>query len=437
MIIARRIRRRLGRFIRYFRILPAIVPLYLKRERYAVCFDLFSIGELQFFGDILTRLTKMQSKVIIYIAHHTDSVDYFNSQMSEVGKKAFHLCYSDLDMIPFRKLDLYITTEQFVSGPPSVYTITVFHGHPSKGVTFTPLAISVNDAMFVFGPLHRQALDFFSACWKLPIPSYLQIFNIGYPKSDKLLNTGNRRDPTVRDLGLDPEKRTILYAPAFNEGASMRECGKQILDILCRMDDYNILAKLPIDCLDRNLVGGIDWYAELGAFERSFPNFRLVRSLEPDTALACSDVLITCISSIAFDFLALKKPVIYVDTPRYFQQILPSLFPGHDVSGWSNETFINAGREFGIVVSTPDELPVAIDEVVNNPAKYPRRKSELPGCLLYNAGRATEAAVTQIEKLLAMKVRSARPFAPLTVHLRDRLAGFIHRIRTTMATESS
>src|SRR6185295_447868 len=110
---------------------------------------------------------------------------------------------------------------------------------------------------------------------------------------------------------------------------------------------YNVLAKLAIDCADFSRVGGIDWFAEIGRLESQYPNFKLFRGVEADPALACSDVVVTCVSSIGLDFMALKRPVIFIDTPKFYGETLPSWFPDRDVSGWSDRTTVNGGREFG------------------------------------------------------------------------------------------
>ena len=190
----------------------------------------------------------------------------------------------------------------------------------------------------------------------------------------------------------------------------MQEAGKEILSALCRLDNYNVIAKLPIDCLNPGLVGGIDWYSTLAALESSFSNFKLMRNLEIDPGLAASDVLITCVSSVGFEFLALKRPVIYFDTPKFFRETLSTFFPNHNLSSWANRTAVNGGREFGVVVSRPEELPGAIKEVLAHPKEYPKRQSELPQCLIYNPGKATEAAIKQIANLLAQRVRSRRAY---------------------------
>jgi len=125
--------------------------------------------------------------------------------------------------------------------------------------------------------------------------------------------------------------------------------------------------------------------------------------------MAASDVMITCVSGISFEFLALERPVIYIDTPKFFSHYLRKLFPTQDTVSWADRMSVNGGREFGILVSHPHELPKAVEEVLSHPELYPRRKSELLRYLLYNPGEGTKAAVDQIARLLEQRVRSRRP----------------------------
>jgi SAM-dependent methyltransferase len=419
----------------WFRCRLESIALLLKGRRRAIGIDLMSIGEFQFCRNVIESLLARFSTDLFYVFHHENTETEFHELYPHLNGRLRHLSFRCLIRRPFRRLDLYITNEQFVTGPPGVFTLTLFHGQPSKGVTFNlhglyPLL--TNDALFLYGPLQRQALDEHLALQQWTLPEHLSLFEIGYTKSDDLLNGRFDRERTLHVLELDPNRKTILYAPAFNEGASLRECGLEILRTLCQLSQYNILAKLPIDCLkppkDIQATGGINWFEAIGILEKDYPHFRLFREHAADKALACSDVLITCVSSISFEFLALGKPVIFIETPRFYETSLKAFFPSVDISGFAQRTTVNGGKEFGLVVSDSQQLPQAITEVLAYPDRYPPNKSALRNYLLYNAGNATEAAVDKIAELLAAKVRSRRPTREVEVLLR-RIRGYGYLIR--------
>lgn len=402
--------RRLGRAA------AALVRLILPHRHHALGVDMASIGELQFCRDVLCEYARRNPEDVFFVFHRDSSGVEFDERCPELRDRVVHFRFGWTLLPFFRRLDLYITTEQFVPGPRGVYTLTLFHGQPAKGLTFRlPIsdALLANDALFLYGPLQRQTLAEHLEIWGVPLPPHLELFEVGYTKSDALLQGRFHRAAILRELGLDPARRTILYAPAFNEGASMRECGVDVLNTLCALPNVNVLAKLAIDCLQPTTndyaTGGVNWFETIGRLEREHPNFRLVRDLEADPALAAADVLITCVSSIGFEFLALRRPVIYLRTPKFFAQTLRTFFPDRDCTAWEERTCANGGREFGLVVDGPAELPAAVDEVLAWPDLYPRRQHELPDRLIYNAGRATPVAVEKIESLLRQGVRSRRP----------------------------
>ena len=403
----------------------------LGRQRFsprkAVAFDV-APGELQFFRSVLIALLRKRSDVDVFFFYRYAGpviaplrIDGYDERITHVehAPETFHL-YVDLD--------IYITTEQFISGPPTVYTVTLFHGQPAKGLTFKLFdhdPVAANDGLFLYGPLQRKVLDEHLALTGTTLPSHLSLFDVGYTKSDRLLAGVFNRNDMLTELGLDPEKKTIIYAPAFNDGASMRENGIEIVEILSAMKNYNILAKLAIDCLDPELVGGINWYETIAALEKEHSNFRLVRDLEIDRSLAASDVLVTCVSSVGYEFLALRRPVIFVDVPVFYNKTLPSYFPDWDVSGWAARDAVNGGRAFGPVVDQPQDLPVAIEDVFEHIEKYPFKKDELPRSLLYNPGNATEVAVEHIEALIDAGARSSHRPSP-----RSRLASLYRYLRS-------
>ena len=396
----------------------------------AIGFDFASVGELQFFRGVLRGFVASSPAVTVWMFHHGETQAAFEQAEPELARKIFHAPHRWLRWPIFRRLSLYVVTEQFAPSPVGVFSVALFHGQPSKGVTFRlpdapgfpPRdALAANDAFFLYGPLHRQALDEHLAIRGEILPRHLSLYPVGYGKSDDLLNGAYERDGYLSALGLDVARKTVLYAPAFNKGASLREHGLEILEALCARKDLNVMAKLPIDCLqpvtDLHATGGVDWFEIIGRLERNNSNFRLVRDAEADPSLAAADILVTCISSVSFEFLAMKRPVIFFDTPAYFEECLPAMFPTLDTSGWSGRTGVNGGREFGPLVSRAADLSGVIDDVLAKPDVYPFQKDQIPGRLLYNPGKGAETAVAHINALLKKGARSKRPAALAQAYL--------------------
>lgn len=387
-------------------------PFRGKRTRIAV--DLPSEGELQFIYPVLDALARRNAGAEYIIVHHTPPSVAARHAFDHLQGRVIHASNTTARLLPVRIADLFITSEQYSLGLGNTYSICIFHGQPSKGLTFTDRIIESFDAFFLYGPLHLEAYMHYIADPGNSPSSRPELFNVGYPKSDGLLNGRYPRTMIRERLGISPDQTAILYAPAFNEGASLREQGPEIIEELCRLPDCAVIVKLPIDCWQPTsntyATGGIDWFATISALAKKHPNLVFYKDYEIDPLLACSDILVTCVSSVSFEFLALNKPVIFIDTPAFYSGFLKRRFPHADTGSWSVLTTVNAGREFGPIVKNAAELPAAIERVLREPGAHPFHQDKLKDYLLYNRGHAAEAAAIQIETLLAGKPTTGRPW---------------------------
>lgn len=374
------------------------------RGRAAIAFDLPSLGEWQFIGPVVERFAQRHPRTPIVIVHHRDTL----ADIDELGAlrqlNCLHVRRRSLDLCAWPEISVFLTSEQYDRGVESVYSVAMFHGQAAKGLSFTPEIIATFDGLFLNGPIHREAFDLFVTDFLGGSPpAGLDLYEIGYPKSDALLNGAFNGREVAKALSLT-EASTVLYAPAFNDGASLREFGLEIIEVLSADERLNLLVKLPIDCWEdvSNIyaTGGVDWFARIRELEASRPNLRLYTDYQIDPLLACADVLVTCISSVGFEFMALGKPVVFIDTPRYFEGYLKEKFPQLDVSDWANRSTVNGGKEFGLTVARVRDLPRAVGTVLKSPECFPRQREKLETYLLYNRGQATDAAVAQLAELI-------------------------------------
>src|ERR1035437_4658380 len=204
------------------------IKLRLKGKK-AIIFGLY-LGELQFLENII-RESYAKLKNPLIIAHQNEKTfEEFSSTFPDLTKKVEHVKISDLakNIFTDKEISLYISSE--ACGIDNIYSVYTFHGQPSKGLTFSHGKLDNFDALFLYGQLQRETLEHFIKTQLNNIkPSSLFLYDIGYPKSDDLLNGKWKRDEVLKELGLPQEKTTILYAPAFNEGASLREFGLEII----------------------------------------------------------------------------------------------------------------------------------------------------------------------------------------------------------------
>jgi CDP-glycerol glycerophosphotransferase len=213
---------------------------------------------------------------------------------------------------------------------------------------------------------------------------------VGYPKLDALV-TGRYDGPAVRArLGLDPRRRTALYAPTWSPASSLNTAGEVIVSSLARAD-FNVIVK-PHDLSfdpDPKYSGGIDWRSRLRAVER--PG-RVTVSDEPDATplLAGSDVLVTDHSSIGFEFCVLDRPIVIVDAPD-----LPRV-------ARINPEQIARLRSAAQIVYDPDEVGHVAREALERPDGRRSARTSLARTMFFEPGTATARALDATYALLEL-----------------------------------
>ena len=187
---------------------------------------------------------------------------------------------------------------------------------------------------------------------------------VGNPRNDQL--TVGSRSEVLRRLGLDPDRRMILWLPTFRTGAAdhgrvwsdagnlsgraevaelvealSRAAGDHAIQLVVKPHpmDADSYAAFDIDVLrhDRLLTAGVPFYALLGA----------------------ADAIISDVSSVWVDYLTLDRPVgFYIPDLEALQsgrglnvEDLASLLPGPRI-----ESARDAVRFVEDVATRPDEL---------------------------------------------------------------------------------
>jgi len=127
-----------------------------------------------------------------------------------------------------------------------------------------------------------------------------KIIENGYPRNDFMFNSKEDKSALKQRLALDPTKKTLLYAPTFRGSHTNTKSNTNRYSELVEFlqdtfsDSFNILTKLHHTQSSEELE--VQTVAD---------------DIETNTLLSVVDVLITDYSSIAFDFFALKRPIVY------------------------------------------------------------------------------------------------------------------------------
>ena len=393
----------------------AVKQLYragcLKKQQPVIAFSFYLTGIEQFALPVI-KMIMAKRKDIKLVGIYTPKdfcLESFEKRYPDIYKSIIWINRFDLIKGFTYKVNLYITPQKFDRGFLGVYSICMGYGIPAKCMSFTIDTLSEFDAFFMLSPISNMFLNELlrlNPQYKL---KHVEFFNIGYPKSDDLINGAYSRETTLKRLGLDVNKKTILYAPAFNEHASLRTHGLEIIKKLASLKQYNIICKLPMNCFGNTDVdfytGGVDWFNEIGKIiNDNRDNLCNYNDYQADEVLECSDIMISCVASIPWEFMAIDKPVVFFDSPDFFKNFRYC----KQFNSPQDKVCCNSGRDFGIVIKNVDALEDAIKELLNNPDKYPKHKEELTKYMYYNKGIATEVATKKILELLDSGAKSKK-----------------------------
>jgi hypothetical protein len=280
--------------------------------------------------------------------------------------------------------------------------LCMFHGQPTKGNVYTGFNYQQIDGLFFYGPLMREY--YFAEKVKHPEWPHIQTWDIGQPKSDELFNIKATSAEAAKLLNLADERKTVVYAPSFENCASMAEHGEEIIAALVSTGHNLIVKPHPsfyrvVNLSDEYFFGvshAEEWRARAASLTKMGGIvFHIDRQVDTQLALVAANLLITDHSGIAFDAILLDKPVIYFDCPRFFDEYLPKRF-GVDGNTARDDIACNAGRAAGVVVKNAAEIVAAVNDYLASPQSHAVERNIIRDILLFNQGCATDVFVQNL-----------------------------------------
>lgn len=294
------------------------------------------------------------------------------------------------------KFDGYINTDfwNMTWLPRRARRIHMFHGVAGKYGLDAPVRIAPVVASFdrLFFP-NRDRLERYAAAG-LTDSRGPRAALIGFPKADCLVDGSFDRAAIQRELGLEPSRPTVLYAPTWSPYSSLNLMGDAIVDALSRLD-VNVVVKLhdrSYDGTERG-SGGVDWKRRIEEWRRK-PAGRRVRVVtNPDVSpsLFAADLLVTDHSSVGFEFMLLDRPIIVVDCPELIQKARIS------------SDKVGLLRSAADVVADSDAIGPAVQRALDSPQVHCADRRRIARDLFHDPGRATARAVQSIYDLLELE----------------------------------
>ena len=288
-----------------------------------------------------------------------------------------------------RGFDIVITgdTLRNTSGYGKTLLCFLNHGTGIKNILYRELAKVPNDKyqIFVEG---RHRVDSLKKSGRL---GKNEVHLIGLPKLDYYFQGRySDREKLLAHLGLDPLKKTIVYAPTYKP-TSLYEIKNEIFE---QTSKYNLIIKLhPYSWMGKYAAHGQHRIYERRV--KKYPHAVLLPfeayNIVPFYAVA--DTLISEASSTVFDFLALNKFGIVYDL--HCDKLNHS--DGEPLLEIDNREFLKGAF---VHVNAGNQLQSAIECAFNPTEQMKARADEYRKQLFYQLdGKASQRFIAKIEEL--------------------------------------
>ena len=213
---------------------------------------------------------------------------------------------------------------------------------------------------------------------------------IGMPRLDCLVDGSLERNKILTSLGVDPSRKTVLYAPTWSRYSSVALMGEEIVKRLGAAG-YTVIVKLH----DRSRQGddyhsgGADWGQRLAPLLQANGGV-LATGSNSSSYLMAGDVLITDHSSVGFEYLLLDRPLIRIHVPELLEKT--------DIE----PVYVKLMIEASTSVLDIEQLVEAVEDSFANPQRKSESRKAVAGEMFYKPGGATERAITEMYDVIEL-----------------------------------
>ena len=214
---------------------------------------------------------------------------------------------------------------------------------------------------------------------------------IGMPKLDCLVDGSLKRDELLTAMGIDPERKTILYAPTWSPHSSVVSMGEELVKGLGERG-YAVIVKLHDRSRDLSYVnsGGVDWGARLEPILQKFGGV-LASGTNSSPYLSAADVMITDHSSVGFEYLLLDRPLIRIHVPE--------LIKNTDIE----PSYVDLLASASTSVTNVAETIAAVEQGLVDGRDKSATRVAVANDMFYKPGTATERAVHELYELMELE----------------------------------
>ena len=360
------------------------------RQRTRIVFQAYAEHLAQCFAPIIDRLQKQAPEVEVHFIvlphpHFTfrSVIDLrsFVRNCLKVSAPNVRFFWQVL----WQKYDLLVCTDVYARFPlRSTKKVLLKHGAgvASRILTRHPFRKTIFDfdLVLVNGEADRDLLSRFGA------EKFVaeKVIAVGLPYLDRLQTELGAREVYRRRMGIAANKKVALIGPSWRglQAIEARDPGyfDEIIAVLRELD-WEILIKMHACSFNKAMAQGEDWAERLCRYSQS--RIHIDYDVDDVPAFLSADILITDISSRAFDFMLLDKPVIAVLPDNLFTDDL-------------DRERIRLLRQGALLIHSPAELKSAITHGMNKHDLLRAGRQHLARRSFANPGRATQAVVEHL-----------------------------------------
>lgn len=287
------------------------------------------------------------------------------------------------------KFDAYLTSDfTWTKLLRETCRIQMFHGVAGKyGFDAPDESMRAWDRLFF---VNKRRLRNYIKCGAIDADSPA-IRLVGLPKADCLVDGSLDRTATLQQLGLDPSRQTLLYAPTRSAASSLNVMGETLIKGLEALD-VNLIIKLHDRSRDLRepYSGGVDWVTRL---QPLLSPGRTVLAPASDISpyLVASDLMVTDHSSAGFEFLLLDRPIVRIH--------LPELLATANVHPDYAQLLASVSQS----VEDADAAVRAVETGLENPTARSSERRHVAEDLFHLPGSATSRAVSNLYEVLQLE----------------------------------
>jgi CDP-Glycerol:Poly(glycerophosphate) glycerophosphotransferase len=277
------------------------------------------------------------------------------------------------------RFDAYLASDfMWQSLPRGTRRIQVFHGVGGKyGFDAPTTSMRVWDRIFF---VNERRLRNFVKAGAIDAGSPA-IRLIGLPKADAMVNGTWTREGVLESLGLDPARRTVLYAPTWSPASSLNAIGEALITRLLATE-INLIVKLHDRSRDIRAMysGGEDWVGRLEPLVRRRRGV-IAPGHDISPYLVASDLMITDHSSAGFEFLLRDRPIVRIHRPDLIRDA--NIHPD----------YVNLLASVSESVNTVDETVAAVERGLASPGALSDTRRAVAADIFYRPGGATARSI--------------------------------------------